>query len=491
LKEASRPLAAAASTLVLVGGLAALAVPSRASAQALPFLPPGDLRLRHELQMAADAGQVPLATTWPIPTLDLPPESREALRAYTQPGSARDAGWFANGGSRPMRLRSFADTPREHGEIGVQAGWAAGDYAGGTFRVSYAFDPQDDRHYRFDDSYVAWRAGNWWLSAGFQQRWWGPGHDGSLILSNNARPLPSLALTRASSKPFESKWLSWIGPWNLTTFMGKFEDGNSGYPHPLLWGMRVNFRPLRSLEIGLSRTAQWCRPGVCDASAFGDVLLARDNRGENVSAENEPGNQLAGLDLRWRLPAGIPAAVYAQMNGESIDNRDWRPRRQTVLVGAEVWSAADGGGSWRAFAEFAGTRCGEWSTPAADRSPWGCAYESGLFSGGYRTRGRVIGHAADRDSQVFTLGGLYAPAAGPAFEMRVRRAKLNRGATAAPSPTHTVAAMASDLWNVELKLEGHWRRWTFSAGVGGDYLEPAGHDPVTTGRGFLSIGSQW
>lgn len=472
-------------------GIASVLVATPAAAQALPFLPPGDTRLRHQVQLAADEGQVPLATTWPIPTLDLPQESRDGLRPLLQPGSAKDAGWFVNGGSRPTRLRTFADTPRENGEVGLQAGWAAGDYAGGAFRISYAIDPQDDKEVRFDDTYVAWRAGNWWLSAGFQQRWWGPGHDGSLILSNNARPLPSIALTRASSKPFETKWLSWIGPWNLTTFMGKFEKGNSGFDKPLLWGMRVNFRPVKSLEIGLSRTAQWCRPGVCDFSAFGDVLLGRDNQGENVAVENEPGNQLAGFDLRWRLPAEIPAAVYWQLNGESIDNGNWRPRRQTQLVGLEIWSAAGEGGSWRAFAEFAGTRCGEFSSPDADEPSWNCAYENDVFAGGYRSRGRVMGHAADRDSRVFTVGGAYVPASGPAIEMRVRRAQLNRNATLGATPSHTVADVATDLWNVELKFEGRWRRWDFGAGIGGDFAEPVGGDSKATGRAFVSVGSQW
>jgi hypothetical protein len=487
LNPARRSTGALAPVFAVACGLAA-GTPITAQAQALPFLPPGDTRLRHQVQMAADEGQVPLATTWPIPTLDLPKESRDQFRSNLQPGSAQDAGWFVNGAAKPTRLRTFADTPRENGEIGLQAGWAAGDYAGGAFRVSYAFDPQDDKEVRFDDTYVAWRAGNWWLSAGFQQRWWGPGHDGSLILSNNARPLPSLALTRASSKPFESKWLSWIGPWNLTTFMGKFEEGNSGFEHPLLWGMRVNFRPLDSLEIGLSRTAQWCRPGVCDFGAFGDVLLGRDNREENVATEDEPGNQLAGVDVRWKLPR-VPAAVYWQFNGESIDNGNWRPRLLTQLVGAELWSgAAPGGSSWRAFVEFAGTRCSEFGTKRPSSELWGCAYENGTFTGGYRTRGRVIGHSADRDSRVYTLGGLYVPAAGPAIEVRLRRAELNRNAILAASPSHTVA---TDVWNLELKLEGQWKRFNISAGVGGDYAEPAGRDSTTTGRAFVSFGSQW
>ena len=39
------------------------------------------------------------------------------------------------------------------------------------------------------------------------------------------------------------------------------------------WGMRVNFRPLPSLEIGLSRSAQWCgKDRPCDLDTFIDVI---------------------------------------------------------------------------------------------------------------------------------------------------------------------------------------------------------------------------
>mgnify|MGYP002783871648 CR=1 FL=1 len=471
--------------------LLSLFVPSAALAQALPFLPTGDVRLRHEVQLEVDAGRMPLGTTWPIPTRDVPEARRSELRSTLQPGDGQDAGFFVNGAAKPTRLRTFADTPRENGEVGLQAGWAAGDYAGGAFRVSYAVDPEDDKSFRFDDTYAAWRLGNWWFSAGYQERWWGPGHDGSLILSNNARPLPSVALTRASSQPFETKWLSWIGPWNVTTFMGVFEGDRTDYDNnPLLWGLRVNFRPVEGLEIGLSRTAQWCRPGRCTASAFADVLLGRDNRGENVAVEDEPGNQLAGADLRYRLPR-LPAAVYWQFNGESIDNGNYRPRLLTQLVGGEIWGASEGGSSWRAFVEFAGTRCGEFGTDRPSSELWGCAYENGLFTGGYRSRGRVIGHSIDRDSRSYTLGGWYVPAVGPSYEVRLRRMDLNRNAIAAPSPSHSAASRATTRMGAEVAILGAWRGLAFSAGVGADVVDTTGRGETAEGRAFIQLSAPW
>jgi hypothetical protein len=479
----------ARAALVLVSAVVPAA---SALAQALPYLPTGDVRLRHEAQMAVDAGRMPLGTTWPISTRDVPESERATLRSTLQPGSGADAGWFVNGAAEPTMLRTFADTPRENGEIGVQAGWAAGDYAGGVIRLSYAIDPEDDKTFRYDDSYVAWRFGNWWATAGAQERWWGPGHDGSLILSNNARPMLQVALDRAEARAPEWSWLKWVGPYRWTTFMGALESDHSGFPNPLVWGLRLNFRPFDSgLEVGLSRTAQWCRPGVCDLNAFGDVLFANDNQGENVAAEDEPGNQLAGFDVRYRLPVDLPLAVYWQLNGESIDNGNFRPRQQTQLFGAETWSRpTDGGGSWRAFVEYAGTACGDIGFSGDETTFW-CAYENGTFLDGYRYRGRVIGHSAERDARVYTVGGLYASPSGRTWEFRARHADLNRGAVGFESPSNTVATTATDLWNAEVRVSGRFQSVSYEIGFGVDRLDPGGASAEFNGRAFVSISAPW
>ncbi|MCZ8132983.1 MAG: hypothetical protein O9284_17060 [Steroidobacteraceae bacterium] len=477
------------AALVLVSAL----VPAAAAlAQALPYLPAGDVRLRHEVQLAVDAGRMPLGSTWPIPTRDVPEQERDRLRSQVQPGSAQDAGWFANGALEPTMLRGYADTPRENAEVGAHAGWAAGDYAGGALRLSYAADPEDGRAFRYDDSYLAWRFGNWWATVGAQQRWWGPGHEGSLILSSNARPMLQVSLDRAEARAPEWTWLKWVGPYRWTTFMGALESDHSGFPNPLVWGLRLSFRPFDGgLEVGLSRTAQWCRPGVCDLNAFGNVLLANDNRGESVADEEEPGNQLAGADIRYRLPIEFPLAAYWQFNGESIDNGNYRPRQLTQLIGFETWSrSTETGGSWRAFVEYAGTACGDIGF-SGDETTFGCAYENGVFTDGYRYRGRVIGHSAERDARLYALGGLYADSHGRTWEIRLRGGELNRGATAALSPSNTIAPLATDLWSAEARLTGALAGLRYRFGIGIDRMGAVGSYTDVSARAFVSISAPW
>ena len=55
------------------------------------------------------------------------------------------------------------------------------------------------------------------LSANTLDRWWGPAHEGSLILSNNARPMPTRhGRARRRRAPSRSSWLSWLGPWRMS-----------------------------------------------------------------------------------------------------------------------------------------------------------------------------------------------------------------------------------------------------------------------------------
>jgi Capsule assembly protein Wzi len=479
--------------------LAALAQPTIAVGQALPFLMPGDSRLRSMVQLDADSGKIPLSTTWPLPTPDLPAEERDALRGYNQPGSAADAGWFLSAADNPTKLRSFSDTPRENGEAGLQAGWAAGDYAGGAIRMSYAFDPEDGMHYRFDGTYAAYRWGNWWLTAGVQDRWWGPGWDSSLIFSSNARPMPGLGLERASSIPFETKWLRWLGPWRWAMALDHMENHRADYNNTLFWAGRFTFQPLHGLEIGISRTAQFCGQGKpCGLSTFFDMLIAKSNRAINGLGTPTPEQinqkksaQRIATDLRWHI-AQSPLSVYWQQYGEVFDSGNYRPRQTLQLFGAEFasWGVAEG--RFRAFVEFADTACGGISLSSSDKPTFGCAYEKDTWQAGYRYRDRSIGDSMDRDGRRISVGFIYSDQSNRAWDIRLRKFELNRGNIAQVRIVpQTVTTVAEDIWNAELKVDGALGELRYSLGAGADHGGPVDQSAHWTGRIFLTLSKQW
>jgi hypothetical protein len=484
---------AAAAVLLLAGTVPAAPA---AFAQALPFLPAGDAYLRHEIELNHDEGRIPLSTTWPLPTLDVPEESREQPRAAMQPGSAQDAGWFIAGASQPTRLRTFEDTPREKGEAGVQSGWTSGDYAGGAIRLSYAVQPQDQMHYRYDGTYASWRFANWWVTLGAQERWWGPGWDGSLILSNNSRPMPGITLDRASARAPRPRWLHWIGPWRLTTFMDRMEDRRPDINKALFWGMRLTAQPLHGLELGLSRTAEWCGTGrPCGLGTFWHLFTARSSAlinesGPNPNINAKPGAQDGAIDLRWHV-GNTPLSFYWQEYGQTFDSGNYRPRLTLQMFGMEVAGRHIADGRTRTFIEFADTTCGDVSIHSTDKPVYGCAYENSLYAAGYRYRGRAIGDAMDRDGRRITLGVLQVDAANRFWQLRLRKLELNRGGEVRPGLVdQTVSTVPETVWEFAPEVDGAIGDYRYQLGGALDRTRTLGRNGLH-GTAFLGISHPW
>jgi len=442
------------------------------------MMPAGDMLLRHDVRLLADYGVIRGTTSsWPLawgPVLgDLGDADLAGLPQSVADAAQRvrrRAAWetrineltfdakagIADNGTR---IRTFQNTPRGKAEISAGLNWTGARIAA-DLNVQAVESDSDSDEFRADESYLGIALGNWTVGASTQSRWWGPGWDGSIILSNNARPIPSLVIDRISTDAFESEWLSWLGPWDLTVMFGELESERA-VPNARLFGLRFAFRPLPSLEFGLSRTAQWCGDGrPCDFETFTDLLLGRDNRGDaGIGEPNEPGNQLAGLDWRW-APAvlGSRISLYGQFIGE--DEAGGLPSRYLGLVGADWSGYLVDRWSVRAFAEFAGTSCQFYESSKR----YNCAYNHGIYTTGYRYRGRSIGHGADNDAQLVSLGAILADVDETQWRAVIRTGELNRGGS--PDPRNTLTPTPQDIWSVDV---AHSRAFNFGvveAGIG-------------------------
>ncbi len=357
-----------------------------APAQASGWLDPGDIQLRADLTTLVDAGALDLPILgWPIPRADvcdaLPEAATERMSAAVAAALERVRGHCESG--RGLRvyayageqadLHGFAAEPRSDALAGVSQDWAGQKWSA-RLDVSAHADPQDDLPLRPDGSYLAGQRGNWVVSAGWLDRYWGPGWDGSLIWSNQTRPIPGVALDRVRSTPFETRWLSWIGPWRATLFLGALEQERVDIDNALFLGIRVAARPFDGFEIAVSRTAQFCGDGLrCTWSSFKDLLIGNDNVGLDVSAADEPGNQMAGFDVRWSSPIGnAPYALYAQVIGE--DESNYLPEKVLKTFGVDG-RVPLGDSGVRLYVEYAKTSC-------ASQNPgkvYNCAYNQTRF----------------------------------------------------------------------------------------------------------------
>ena len=460
---------------------------SNISVLAEPFLDPHDPFLRHEIRLLQDEGNLDSTINyWPLNLGGLNVKNQPSKWNHNLLGNKiqneKRAGWTPlkskiGVSDKRVTSRTFGNEPRGSFVTGLETSWM-GDYFAANLSLSAIYGVEEDWKGRADEglaldgSYIAARMGNWSASLGKVDRWWGPGWDGSLILSSNARPIPAISLDRRVSEPFESKWLSWIGPWSFHSFIGQMEEERT-VPNPYLWGMRVDLNPtiLDGLEIGLFRMMQLGGDGRPEGfSTWVDAFLSQDNVGANTGNNNrslEPGNQLAGLDIRWK-PWDAPFALYGQMVGEDEDK--FLPNCLMFQYGVEIWRTFPIG-TGRVFLEYADLTSTWWTD---DPRTHNISYGHHIYSDGYRHQGRPVGHWADTDSKIISLGGYFQNNSGVGWGSILRTGDLNEDGTGNNSVSHGVASdyLAIEVFNsrsyANLNLDVYtalgWEEVEFSSG---------------------------
>ncbi len=410
-------------------------------AMAEPVAAPGDLRLRHDLQLLGDSGllNIPL-TTWPVSwgdvsnaLVDKSKAQNPAVLASWQRVHQRVEREFSKRvklssrlatAALPSRFRTFTDTPRSSLEAGTAISKMGNYWAVHLEGTAVVRKPRDGKRWRPDGSYAAVSLGNWIVSAGWQDRWWGPAWEGSLIMSTHARPLPAISLMRNASEAFDLPVLRWLGPWQFRMFQAKLE-GNRFIPNALLTNMRLSFKPTPSLELGFSRAIQWGGRGrPHNIATFLRALAGHDNVGQKgVTVANQAGNQLAGFDARWASPVfDLPYALYTQWIGE--DESRGFPISYMAIVGGEIWGSwGNSGASWRMHVEYANTAAHLFGGSLVNRN---VAYEHGVYRSGYRYYNESLGHSIDGDGLSYSIGGVVVDSTGRSWEMILRQVQTNR-----------------------------------------------------------------
>ncbi|NWN91377.1 capsule assembly Wzi family protein [Marinobacter adhaerens] len=414
----------------LVGG--AVACLNALSAVAAPWAEPGDPRARFAIQKLADRGHIERSvTTWPISWADATAGAGSAGRDQQAVGTAaaylnfeKDQqaspgfrGEFnIRGQNEVPGITGFTQTGTGKAETSLSLQWQGSAWAMGL-NPTYTNEPDDDEELRLDGSYLAFNPGNWVFGAGAIDRWWGPGWQSSLILSNNARPMPSVWLTRNSTAAPQNDWLNWIGPWQFTTFVGQYESDRE-VPDARYVGMRFAFQPIRNLDIGLSRAIMYGGEGRPDGlSTFWDAFIGRDN---GQKGEDDPGNQLGSIDIRYGFAVGHQSmGLYIQMMGE--DEAGAFPARKSWLMGAD-WTTQLFAADQQWFLEYTNTTADDLMGNAMP----GITYEHSRYQTGYRYYGRNQATSLDGDAEAITLGAHHFLNSGSNLSARITYAELNR-----------------------------------------------------------------
>lgn len=289
--------------------------------------------------------------------------------------------------------QAFGDSQKSQYQAALEFN-AGGENWDTKIRVNGEKDPLIDNgnDVNVEGSYIAGKLWNQWVIAGQIPTYWGPGHDGSLIRGDASRPVYGVTVQRAVQNAFETKWLSWIGPWQYQAFAGQLDDYEA-IPDAKLIGLRLTARPFQALELGASRAIQWGGKGRPESlSSLWDAIKGNDN----FYNDYEGGNQLAGFDARLSLQPlwDVPISLYTQLIGE--DEAGGLPSKYMYLGGAD-FSSSYKNMPYQLYAEWADTR--------TNGEAKGISYNHHIYRDGYYQHGFPLGHAMGGDGQMYSVGG--------------------------------------------------------------------------------------
>lgn len=260
--------------------------------------------------------------------------------------------------------------------------------------ISSIEDPYEEKKYDFSDSYFAVVSGNFILGVGNYDRWWGPSHHASLILSNYSKSSPGLFIRSLEGFTSPLPLIRSFGKLNFSFFANQLER-NRSIKNPFLIGGRLSFNPVNGLTIGLTRSIMFGGDGKDNSfKALWDAVRG-DASTHQGSGDSNIDNELAGVDLKYSFTIkDLVWSFYGQYIGE--DGTDYWPWRTFYLAGTEFTYLKNGKFNSLVI-EYIDTYYNGQDTGT------NVIYEHGSYTSGYRYKGSPLGAFIDGDSNYVHL----------------------------------------------------------------------------------------
>lgn len=364
--------------------------------------------LRTDLNWLNQQGVIQISTsTWPLSGDEIQRALSNAnVTTTTQQKVIQAVRQSLDAENEFLKVEAFAETdpktiPQAFGDDQKSQYAIAAEFnAGGQnwdarLKVKGEKDPQidTDQDVNVEGSYLAGKLWNQWIIAGQIPTYWGPSHDGSLIRGDASRPVYGVTVQRAEQKAFESKWLSWIGPWQYQAFSGQLDDYQA-IPDTKLLGLRLTAQPLPYLELGASRVLQWGGEGRSENwDTLWNAIKGNDNFEDG---DLDKSNQIAGLDARLNLQQllNVPVSLYGQFVGE--DEAGLLPAKKMYLAGVDYSSA---------YKNIPYQFYAEWADTTTNGNVDGISYNHYIYTDGYYQHGYPLAHAMGGDGEMVSVGG--------------------------------------------------------------------------------------
>ena len=415
------------------------------NARAAPWAEVGDAQLRSDIETLAMAGVIDnLTTEWPVPWTRILDRLADSAALSGQPSWVVDAAQrirhqaasqmspdttsfssYLDATNAPEVVRGFDALGRENVQTQGILAWN-----GESTFIQLAAGLQSHDHFDSqtvlpDGTYIAKQFSGVAVYAGYMTHWWGPGWISALSLSNNARAIPQIGISRLGSSPFKTKWLSWMGPWQAEFFVGVLRsDLLSG--NTLIDGLRFNFNPAPGLDIGLERMDESCgHDHPCNPLNYFNFT----NSNAHPSKTNDQGD----IDIKYSHALGaVDLSAYLQFMNE--DSNPIYHSASSHLAGITGWLPV-GHTRVRITAEFTDSIATTDIFSFGDYID-GAAYNDSKYIGGMRYRDRALGFSLDDDSKLATLQVGWLGAYNVTWTLSYHHADINAVPPASPTSSY-------------------------------------------------------
>jgi hypothetical protein len=404
------------------------------NARAAPWAEVGDAQLRSDIEILAMAGVIDnLTTQWPVPWTRIldrlsvsgsltgqPPwvvAAAERIRHQAASQMVQDSSSFSayfDATNAPEVVRGFDALGRENVQTQGTLSWNGESTFIQLSAGVQSHDHFDTQTVMLDGTYIAKQIDGAAVYAGYMTHWWGPGWISALSLSNTARPIPQIGISRIDTTPFKTKWLSWLGPWQAEFFVGVLRgDGLSG--NTLIDGLRINFNPAPGLDIGLARMDEACGQGhPCNPLNYFNF----NNSVSKPSKTNDQGD----IDIKYSHAVGtVELSAYLQVMNE--DSNPLLHSASSHLIGITGWVPV-GQTRVRITAEFTHSIATTDIFSFGDYI-YGSPYNDNKYPGGMRYRDRALGFSLDDDSKLETLQASWLGAHNVTWTLSYHHAEIN------------------------------------------------------------------
>jgi hypothetical protein len=174
--------------------------------------------------------------------------------------------------------------------------------------------------------------GNWAVSFGQEEMWWGTGHFYAAAQSDNADPIPGFRLQNVH--PFILPgFFRYLGQFRLQVFFGRLDAGRQAikqpngkfitFARPFIDGQILSFRTLPNFEWGITHAIMFGGAGNSNYGLSG--FLGRATGFDTGSSSAGNTHSEAGVFLRFRFPRLRNSVLYVETLAGDNFSRELAP----------------------------------------------------------------------------------------------------------------------------------------------------------------------